>query len=92
MYTKQEASLIRQKFWTVFGQYLSPIPGAGGEKVNWINYKTGVKGISFKMNADNNRAYVSIEISLSDKNVQLQYFDLFKGFKKQFEVWRSLHI
>jgi hypothetical protein len=85
MYTKQEASLIRQKFWTAFGQYLSPIPGAGGEKINWINYKTGVKGISFKMNADNNQAYVSIEISLSDKDLQQQYFNLFKGFKKRFE-------
>ncbi len=85
MYNKQEASAVRQKFWTGFGKYLSPVPSASGEKVNWINYKTGVKGISFKMNADNNQAMVAVEIFVADKALQQQYFDLFISFKKQFE-------
>ena len=85
MYTKEEASAVRQKFWTGFGRYMQPVPAASGEKVNWVNYKTGVKGISFKMNADNNGVFVAVEISLPDKMLQHQYFEIFRNFKKAFE-------
>jgi hypothetical protein len=84
MYNKQEASAVRQKFWTRFGQYMLPVPSADGGKINWINYKTGIKGISFKMNADNNRAYVAIEISHADNEMQQKYFEIFRNFKKPF--------
>ena len=43
MYTQQEAAALRQKFWISFGKYISPIPSASGEKVNWINYRTGIE-------------------------------------------------
>ena len=85
MYSKEQASAVRQKFWTTFGKYMSPVPAASEEKVNWINYKTGIKGIAFKMNADNNRAIVFVELFLPDKAEQLQYFEVFAKFKKQFE-------
>jgi hypothetical protein len=84
VYTKEEASFVRQKFWTTYGKYMRPVPSADGEKVNWINYKTGIKGISFKLNADNNNATVAIEISLTETNLQQQYFDIFDNFKNQF--------
>jgi hypothetical protein len=49
MFSKQETAQLRKEFWTVFGQYMSPILSAAGEKISWINYKTGVKGVQFKM-------------------------------------------
>lgn len=45
MYSKAEKSKIRKDFWTAFGQYMKPVPSAEGTKVNWPNYKTGVKQI-----------------------------------------------
>ena len=77
MFTKQEMSNTRQKFWTSLGQYLAPIPGAGGEKINWINYKTGIRNISFKMDVTNDHAYIAIEISHKDPEIQQLYFDKF---------------
>jgi len=50
MFSKKEASQLRKKFWMIFGQYMSPVLSSEGEKINWINYKTGVKGLQFKMN------------------------------------------
>ncbi|MCY7290586.1 MAG: DUF4268 domain-containing protein [Ferruginibacter sp.] len=85
MYTKEEASAIRHKFWTSFGQYMSPVPSASCEKVHWINYKTGIMGISFKMNADKNSAVVAIEIMLPNTMLQYQYFSTFTKFEKQFK-------
>jgi hypothetical protein len=85
VYTKEEASLVRQKFWTKFGKYMQPVPSATGEDVHWINYKTGIKGIAFKMNADNNRAIVEIEIALKDEQLQHKYFHIFKMYEKEFD-------
>jgi Domain of unknown function (DUF4268) len=84
MYTKEQASLVKQKFWTSFGKYMQPVPSASGEKVHWINYKTGIKGIHFKMDADNNAAFVAIEFTCSDKDLQKKYYDAFVTLKKHF--------
>jgi len=54
---------MRQQFWTAFGQYLSPIASATGEKINWVNYKTGVRHIRFTMEVENNKAVIGIELS-----------------------------
>lgn len=63
MYNPQEASQVRQQFWTTLGQYLTPIPSATGLKVNWINYKTGVKAIRFKMDVLPKHAFAGVEIN-----------------------------
>ncbi|MBC7904557.1 MAG: DUF4268 domain-containing protein [Gemmatimonadaceae bacterium] len=51
----------KQEFWTAFGKYMSPVPGSDGEPANWLNYRTGVKGISFRLNATERHAVAMIE-------------------------------
>lgn len=85
MYTKAEASAVKQKFWTSFGKYMQPVPSATGEKVNWINYKTGIKGIYFKMDAGKDFAHISIEIFLPNKELENLYYETLRNFTKQFE-------
>ena len=81
MYSKQEASILNQQFWTTFGQYLAPILSAEGEKINWINYKTGVKDIRFIMQADSNQAKIAIVFLHNDAAVQQLYFEKLAAFK-----------
>ena len=85
MFSKQEATQLRQQFWTSFGQYLSPVPSAGNEKINWVNYKTGVRFISFRMNADDSSAYIAIEISHSLPEQRKMYYEHFLSLKKILE-------
>lgn len=85
MYTQQEASAIRQRFWISFGRYVSPIPSSLGEKVNWINYRTGIKGINFKMDANGDSATIGIEVSHKDSTTRALYFNHFRTFKKALE-------
>ncbi len=85
MYSQAEVSYIKQKFWTSFGMYMAPVPSATLEKVNWVNYKTGIKGISFKMDADKDTASVIIEIFLKDTMLQHQYFEIFNSFANAFK-------
>jgi hypothetical protein len=63
MYTKQQASRLKQSFWTAFGKYMAPVPAADGNKINWINYKTGVKHIFFRMQATEKIAGISIVLA-----------------------------
>lgn len=84
MYTRQQAAQLRQQFWTTFGRYMSPVLSEEGEPINWINYKTGEKGIRFQMQADNKKATIAIEITVADKEIQQIYFEQFLQLKSIF--------
>ncbi|RZM17943.1 MAG: DUF4268 domain-containing protein [Pedobacter sp.] len=81
MYSKDEASQLKQAFWTAFGQYISPHPSADGLKINWVNYKTGIKQLHFRMHADGFVAFIAIEMSIQDPGIQELIFEQFKEFK-----------
>jgi len=81
MYTKDEASKLKQSFWTVFGQYIAPQLSAEGQKINWINYRTGIRHLSFKMHADHRSAWIGIELSNPDPGLQELLFEQFTAFR-----------
>lgn len=81
MYSKDEASQLKQAFWTTFGQYISPQLSAEGVRVNWVNYKTGIKYLYFRMEAGKNSASIAIEISHPDAGIQELFFEQFKELK-----------
>jgi hypothetical protein len=85
VYSKQEASRLRQDFWTAFGQYMTPVLSAEGGKVNWVNYKTGEKNLSFKMNASNREATIGIELSHQDTGIRQLFFEQFQQLKNILE-------
>jgi hypothetical protein len=82
MFSKQETAQLRKEFWTVFGQYMSPVLSAEGEKINWINYKTGVKGVQFKMDAGRNKASIAIEIVHPNQLIHQNLFNQLVSLKK----------
>lgn len=82
MYTKQEASQLRQAFWTAFGKYMAPILSADGMRTNWVNYKTGIKYIQFTMQADTKSAVIAINITHPDPTVRKRYFAQFTALKQ----------
>ncbi|MET0464883.1 MAG: DUF4268 domain-containing protein [Chitinophagaceae bacterium] len=65
---------MRKEFWTSLGLYMRPLLGADGEQVNWLNYKTGVKHIYFRMDADNKRASIGIELRQIDDDMRKDYY------------------
>ncbi|GAB3905155.1 DUF4268 domain-containing protein [Mucilaginibacter boryungensis] len=81
MFSKAEATQLRQEFWTTFGRYLRPQLSADGEKVNWINYKTGIKHVYFRMEAENRLARIGIEITHYDTGIQELFFEQFMELK-----------
>lgn len=97
MYSKDEASQLKQAFWTTFGQYISPQPSAEGLRINWVNYKTGLKHVYFRMEAGKRSASIAIELTHSDPGIRELFFEQFLELKNVFhagldEAWEwELH-
>jgi len=81
LYSKDEASQLKQEFWTTFGQYISPQLSAEGLRVNWVNYKTGIKYVYFRMEAIKKSASIAIEITHPDAGIQELFFEQFLELK-----------
>ncbi|MEJ8803814.1 DUF4268 domain-containing protein [Pontibacter sp. H249] len=81
MYSREQASQLRQSFWTAFGQYIAPHPSADGYKINWSNYKTGLKHVYFRMQADKRSASIAIELTHPDPEIQELFFEQFEELK-----------
>lgn len=84
MYSKQEATLIKRDFWRRFGQYMRPLKNSAGENVNWLNYKTGVRQIYFRLDVKRNEASVAIEIRHHDPVSRSGYFEKLNALKLLF--------
>lgn len=86
MYSKEEKAQLKKEFWTAYGRYMAPILSAQGERQNWINYKTGIKHLFFRTQAQQNNAYIGIQIAHPDNELRrLMYaqFELLKNYLHQ---------
>ncbi|MCG7858729.1 DUF4268 domain-containing protein [Flavihumibacter sediminis] len=75
MFTREEASLLKTKFFTVLGQYMQPIPAMDGGQVNWMNYRTGVKNVFFRIDAGRSYCETGMLIALPDTRERHIFFD-----------------
>jgi len=96
MYTREESSQIKQEFWTTFGKYMNPIPSAEGMRINWINYRTGIKDVYFRMETLGNSASIYISLEHKDGGIRELFFEQFLELKLMLEnsleeewTWRS---
>ena len=81
MYTREQASQLRQAFWTTFGQYMNPVLSSEGVKPNWLNYNTQQKHVYFRMKADKKDASIGIELTHPDIEIQEIFFEQFTALK-----------
>ena len=81
MYSKAEITQLRQAFWTALGHYMAPVPSAEGDTANWMNYKTGLKHVYFRMQADHRRASIAIELTHPDAGIRELFFEQFREVK-----------
>lgn len=84
MFSKEEAKELTTLFWTSFGKYMNKHKPQYAKNIKWVNYKTGVKDIYFRLNADKNSASISIEIQHSDASIRNLFFEQFEELKTIF--------
>ncbi|WP_223607434.1 DUF4268 domain-containing protein [Chryseobacterium sp. OSA05B] len=66
MFSKQEAQQLKKEFWTAFGKSFPR---------KWLLYDTKIKDMSFKFNADNKKAEVSLDIEMKDEIFRNAYYE-----------------
>lgn len=98
MYTREQVAAVRQNFWTRFGKYMAPVLSAESEKINWINYKTGIPNVFFRMNAGKDEAYIGIEIMHKNPVQAEKYYQQFVLLRPMLEaalqevwIWEEDH-
>lgn len=64
---------------------MRPLPGADGMAVNWLNYKTGIRQLYFRMDVGKKQASVAIEMRHSDLDEQEEVFQKFMALKMLFD-------
>lgn len=85
MYSRDEVKRIREQFWTSFGQYMSLNLSAEKEKINWINYRTGIKNLFLKMDADQKSAIIMWEWNQPDLAMRQLMYEQFLQYKRILE-------
>lgn len=86
MYSREETKKLKEHFWTTFGQYMAAVPSSDMEKINWVNYKTGIKNIFFRMNVTNKNATLMIEMSQPDEGIRHLVFEQLLELKPVFRA------
>ncbi len=81
MFKSDQAARLREEFWTTFGRYMSPVPSADGLKINWVNYRTGLKDVHFRMDALRDSAMISIALEHREPAIRELYFQQFEELK-----------
>lgn len=84
MYSREEVRQLREEFWTAFGQYMRAVPSADGDRVSWLNYKTGIKHLYFRMDADKTSARISIDMVDPDDGIRSLMYAQFVELKNIF--------
>lgn len=64
---------------------MRPLPGADGEPVNWLNYKTGIRHVYFRMDAENKTASIGIELRQPDDDTRKDFFERLLPLKMMLE-------
>lgn len=77
VYKREEAAELRKLFWTAYGRYMTQHISARGPKISWLNYKTGIRQVFFRLHADNKLARVSIDIQHKDYGLREVFYEQF---------------
>jgi len=84
MFSKEEAKNLTTLFWTSFGKYMKKHTVQFGKGKKWVNYKTGVKAVYFRMRADKRTSSISIDIQHQDEGIRELYYAQFEELKRVF--------
>lgn len=87
MFTREELKSINTSFWTAFGTVMKPHKSVMGNKVNWSNYNTKVKGIYFRFLCDKQSASVCLDFENKDADFKELHLDQFKEVQTAFNSY-----
>lgn len=82
MLKKEELREIRTEFWSEFDAFNKKKRTAGNRKINWANYKSGIKDIYFRLDFDTKEAYFAIDLQMRDPEIRELVWEQFMETEK----------
>ena len=98
MFSKEEAKELTTLFWTSFGKYMQKHKPTYAKHIKWVNYRTGVKDIYFRLNADKNSASIAMEFQHQDESIRKLFYEQLTELKTVFTsiagewIWEEEYI
>jgi len=80
MFTKEEKKAIKTEFWTSFGVYMRKHNKEFG-RVHWVNYKTKIKDLYFRLDLTSKKATFSIDLQHVDDGIRELFYEQFTELK-----------
>jgi len=80
MYSKDEKKKYTADFWNSFGFYMKKYNVDFG-RIRWVNYRTNVKDIYFRLDVTNKKATFSLELQHKNDGIRELFFEQFKELK-----------
>jgi hypothetical protein len=84
MYSKEYKSEMKKLFYTSFGKYMSKNKSINDTKIKWLNYKTNIKDLYFKIDCNENYTKILIDIQHNDDEIRNLFFAQFLELEKLF--------
>lgn len=81
MYSKEEAKVIRKRFWESFDKFSKKRRKRLGKSSSWMLQKTGIKGFSLKFDTNNKTVQVGFDIASKGLQRQLKYYEKMLSLK-----------
>jgi len=86
MYKKDEVIQLKKDFWAAFANYTKFYSISEGEPIQWVLYKTEIKGIELKFEIENNAIRVILEINAKNND---RRFDIYVELDKYRKIIES---
>ena len=84
MFSKDEKKQFNSDFWNSFGLYMKKYNQRLG-RVRWVNYRSNVKDIFFRLSMTPKEAIFSIEIQHKDDDIRELFYEQFLQLKTVLE-------
>jgi len=86
MFSREEKKAFRKEFWTAFGVFMRKHTPLSHPKVKWLNYRTGVKDLYFRLEADGKKVRISIDLQHHDEGIRALFWEQWLELKKMLEA------
>ena len=81
MLSRQERKQLNTEFYSALGLMMQGDFSATGRRLKWTNYKTGVKDVYLRMEADGKGARIAIDLQHRDPGIRGLFWEQFGEVK-----------
>jgi len=86
MYSKEQAQQLRKDFWASFSNYTIYYSKKIGQPIEWILYKTDIKGLELKFDVEKKVVRVALEINCKNEDQRFNIFVELDKYKSIIET------